>query len=339
MRVFEIQNKFGYPNLVLTERAPSALGPGDVRVRIKAVSLNYRDHLMVQGHYNPRQPLPLVPCSDGVGIIEEVGKEVGEWQVGDRVAGVFAQKWQSGVLTPAGLKSTLGGPLDGMLTEEIVLPADGVVAIPEHLSPVQAATLPCAALTAWNALVEQGNIASGQTVLIQGTGGVALFALQFALLFGARTVVLSRSTQKLERAQALGAHTLIHAPSGSDWAEMVKRETKGEGVDHIVEVGGASTLTASLKAVKPGGVIHVIGVLSGVVEKLNILPILMRQIRLQGIFVGSREHFEKMNRAIDTYQLQPCVDQIFPFEDAPSALASLQLGQHFGKICLAFTDA
>ncbi|MCH9651014.1 MAG: NAD(P)-dependent alcohol dehydrogenase [Deltaproteobacteria bacterium] len=334
MRVFEIHQAFGLDNLRLTERSEPTLGPGQVLVRMNAVSLNYRDLLMVRGMYNPRQPLPLIPCSDGVGTVVGLGKGVRRVKEGDRVAALFAQGWISGEPSHEKLRTSLGGPLDGTLTELMVLDAEGVVPVPEHLTDEEAATLPCAALTAWSALVTQGEVRAGDTVLIQGTGGVSIFALQFALQMGARTIVTSSSDQKLQRARELGAHEVLNYRTEPEWGKKALELTEGRGVDHVVEVGGAGTLEQSLKAVRFGGALSVIGVLSGVSSPLNILPILMKNVRLQGILVGHREGFEAMNRAISVSRLRPIVDRSFPFEDTPQAFEFLASGGHFGKICL-----
>jgi NADPH:quinone reductase-like Zn-dependent oxidoreductase len=336
VNVIEIHQAFGLENLRLAERPQPEPGPGQVLLRMRAASLNYRDLLMVQGSYNPRQPLPLIPCSDGAGVVEAVGEGVSRVQPGQRVATLFSQGWMSGEPTREKLRSTLGGPLDGALAEVMVLPEDGVIPVPEHLSDEQAATLPCAALTAWSALVVQGGVKAGDTVLLQGTGGVSLFALQFAKLLGARVILTSSSDEKLERGRALGADETINYRTDPDWGKTALKLTGGRGVDHVVEVGGAGTLAQSLRAVRFGGSLSVIGVLSGESSPLNILPILMKNVRLQGILVGHREGFEAMNRAITQGRLVPTVDRVFSFEDAREAFEYLASGRHFGKICLRF---
>lgn len=334
MKVIEIQEGFGLENLQIAERPSPRPGPGQILLQMKAASLNYRDLLMIQGHYNPRQPLPLIPCSDGVGEVLEVGEGVRRVKAGDRVATLFAQRWLAGEPDQEKLRSSLGGPLDGTLAERMVLDADGVVPVPSHLSDAQVATLPCAALTAWSALVTQGGVKAGDTVLVQGTGGVSIFALQFARLLGARVILTSSSDEKLERARGLGAHETLNYRTDPRWGASALALTDGRGVDHVVEVGGAGTLEQSLKAVRFGGAISVIGVLSGVSAPLNILPILMKNVRLQGILVGHRESFEAMNRAIEVARLEPVVDKTFPFTEARQALELMARGSHFGKICL-----
>jgi NADPH:quinone reductase-like Zn-dependent oxidoreductase len=334
MRVFEIQDSFGMDNLQLTERPDPSPGPGEVLLRMKSASLNYRDLLMVRGHYNPHQPLPLIPCSDGVGEVEAVGDGVSRLEVGDRVATIFSQTWLSGPPSARRLQGTLGGPLDGTLAERMVLSSVGVVRVPDHLTDAEAATLPCAALTAWSALVEQGSVGAGDVVLVQGTGGVSIFALQFARLLGARVIATSSSKDKLERLREMGAWRTVNYAEDPAWGKTVRRMTEGRGVDHVVEVGGAGTLEQSLRAVRVGGEVSVIGVLSGISSELNIIPILMQHIRLQGILVGSRDGFERMNRAIAADDLRPVVDQVFPFDRAPEALHHMASGAHFGKICI-----
>lgn len=334
MRVFEIQDNFGLDNLKMTERDEPVPGPGDVRLRMRAASINYRDLLMTLGHYNPRQPLPLIPCSDGVGDVVEVGDGVTRVAVGDRVATSFFQTWFDGPPTKEKTNGTLGGPLDGALAEEMVLSQEGVVPVPEHLSDLEAATLPCAALTAWSALVEQGSVGAGDTVLVQGTGGVSIFALQIARILGARVIVTSSSQSKLDRASELGAWRTINYVEDPKWEKTVRQVTGGDGVDHVVEVGGAGTLERSLRAVRVGGQVSVIGVLSGISSELNIIPILMQNLRLQGILVGSREAFGRMNRALESHQLRPVVDKVFGFDEAPAALQHMATAAHFGKICI-----
>ncbi|HQN97691.1 MAG TPA: NAD(P)-dependent alcohol dehydrogenase, partial [Thermoanaerobaculales bacterium] len=272
MRAIEIRGGFGLDNLQLGERPDPAPGPGEVLLRMRAVSLNYRDLMTVEGSYNPRQPLPLVPCSDGVGEVAAVGEGVSRVAVGDRVATLFSQGRMGGRPTVEELRATLGGPLDGTLAELMVLPERGVIRVPEHLSDAEAATLPCAALTAWSALVEQGRVAAGDTVLVQGTGGVSIFALQFAQMLGARVIVLSSSDDKLVKARRLGAWQEINYLDDPQWGKTVRELTGGVGVDHIVEVGGAGTLAQSLQAIRVGGEISLVGVLAGGASELSIVP-------------------------------------------------------------------
>lgn len=336
MKVFEIQNSFGLDSLTLTERPEPSPGYGEVLIKMRAASVNYRDVMIVKGTYNPKLPLPLIPFSDGVGEVIGVGEGVTRVKTGDRVAGIFRQKWLSGKVTKAKAQSDLGGNLDGMLAEYVVLHEDGVVHIPEHLTDEEAATLPCAGVTAWNALITTGGVAAGDTVLVQGTGGVSIFALQFAKLVGARVIATSSSDEKLERVRQLGADEGINYKQTPDWDKQVLELTAGEGVDHVVEVGGAGTLAKSLAAVRHSGHISLIGILTGGGGDINLTPILMKNVRLQGILVGSREMFEAMNRAIAFHKLRPVVDQVFPFHEAREALEYMQSGAHLGKICIRF---
>jgi len=338
MRVYEIQDSFGLDNLKLTDRPDPVPAPGQVALKVSAASLNYRDLLMVRGHYNPRQPLPLIPCSDGAGVVTAVGDNVSKVAVGDRVASCFFQTWVDGPPTADKLAGTLGGPLDGMLAEQVVLSEDGVVRVPEHLTDLEAATLPCAALTAWSALVEQGQVAVGDTVLVQGTGGVSIFALQIARALGARVIVTSSSDAKLERAREMGAWKTVNYTEDPAWGRTARRLTDGSGVDHVVEVGGAGTLEQSLKAVRVGGQISVIGVLSGVSSELNVIPILMQNIRLQGILVGSRAGFQRMNEVVERHEIRPVIDRTFGFDEAPDAFRHMASGRHFGKICISMSS-
>lgn len=336
MRAYEVRGAFGIENLALAVRPTPEPGAGEVRVRMLAASINYRDLLMVRGHYNPRQPLPLVPLSDGVGVVEAVGGGVTRVAVGDRVAGTFAQGWIVKQPTHATARATLGGPLDGMATEEIVLSEEGVVKVPEHLTATEAATLPCAGLTAWNSLRGEGNVGAGQTVLILGTGGVSIFALQFAKALGARTIVTSSSDAKLERAGALGADATINYRETPDWWRRVRELTDGRGVDHVVEVGGAGTFDQSVRSTCVGGHVSLIGVLAGGGQAVDLTRVLMNNICVQGVLVGSRDTFDAMNALIESTQFRPVVDQVFPFEELPAALEALSAGQHFGKIALEF---
>lgn len=334
MKVFEIRDGFGLDHLVATERPDPEPGPGQVLVRTAAVSLNYRDLMTVAGTYNPRQPLPLVPCSDAVGEIVAVGPGVTQRQVGERVATLFAPTWQGGRPSRERLRKTLGGPLDGTLAELLALDDDAVVPVPEYLRDVEAATLPCAALTAWSAIVTHGCVGAGDTVLVQGTGGVSLFALQFAQLFGARVIVTSSSAAKLDAVREMGSWGEIDYVQNPEWGRRARELTDGLGVDHVVEVGGAATLAQSLRAVRIGGQISLIGVLAGAVSELDVRPMLMQHVRLQGILVGSREGFEAMLRAVEQHRLRPRVHRVFPFAETREAFAYMAGGQHLGKICI-----
>lgn len=334
MRVFEIQDEFGLENLRPAERERPEPARGEVLLRLRAASLNFRDYLMVTGVYNPRQELPLIPCSDGVGLVEEVGPGVERVAVGDRVATLFAPGWIAGEPSRERIRTTLGGPLDGTLAEYLILDQHAVVPVPEHLSDAEAATLPCAALTAWSALVTQGGVKAGDVVLVQGTGGVSLFALQFARIHGARVIVTSSKDHKLEKAMELGAWKGINYVDDPAWGKTARQLTGGRGVDYVVEVGGAGTLPQSLRAVRIGGQISLIGVLAGSEVEVSLLPILMSSVRVQGIFVGHRESFEAMNQAIAAHELRPIVDRVFPFGEAREAFLYMAAGRHMGKICV-----
>ncbi len=333
MKAFEIKGGFGIDNLTHVERADPSPAHGQVIVKVRAVSLNYRDLLTVKGLYNPKIPLPFVPFSDGVGDVVAVGEGVSRVKVGDRVAGIFMQKWLSGEVTEDKAKSALAGGGDGMLAEFVALHEEGLVHVPEHLSYEEAATLPCAAVTAWHAVVEYG-LKPGDSVLLLGTGGVSLFALQFAKMSGARIIITSSSHEKLAKAKALGATDCINYKLVPEWGDKVRELTGGAGVDLVVEVGGAGTLPQSLRAVRMGGRISLIGVLTGAAGEIDPRPIIMKKIRVQGIFVGSRDMFEAMNRAITLHQLHPVIDRVFPFENAREALRYMESGAHFGKICI-----
>lgn len=333
MRAYEVQDKFGIDSLHIVEKPDPKPNAGEVVVEIKACSLNYRDLLVVKGLYNPKIPLPFTPFSDGVGIVKAVGEGVQSVAVGQRVAGTFMQSWVEGPINDDKAKSALGGGGAGMLAEQVLLPESGVTSVPDHLSDVEAATLPCAAVTAWHALVNSGRLVAGETVLLLGTGGVSLFGLQFAKAAGARVIITSSSDDKLARAKELGADACINYKSNPDWDKEVKKLTNGIGVDHVVEVGGAGTLPKSIKAVRTGGHIALIGVLSGGGD-VNPMPLLMRSIRLQGIYVGSKEMFSAMNRAIALHQIKPVVDKVFPFAEARASLQHMESGSHFGKICV-----
>ena len=334
MKAYVIEDEFGLDNLSVVERPSPSPSAGQLRLEMGAVSLNFRDYMMVQGLYNPNQELPLIPCSDGVGVVVEVGDGVDDDWVGRRVAPIFAQGWRGGEPTKSKLKTTLGGPLDGTLAEEMVVDVGGVVPVPDHLTDAQAATLTCAGVTAWNAVVEQGDLTAGDTLLTLGTGGVSTFAAQFGEMVGARVLVTSSSDEKLEAAYDRGADGGINYADDEDWGETAREMTDGRGVDLVVEVGGAQTLNKSVRAVRIGGRIALIGVLSGGMEEINLIPILMQNIRIQGIIVGHREMFERMNRAIDHHRMQPVVDESFSFDRAVDAFEYMASGNHQGKVCI-----
>jgi NADPH:quinone reductase-like Zn-dependent oxidoreductase len=331
MRVWQISS-FGIDSLEFVERPNLQPGPGEVLIRIHAVSLNYRDLLIVKGLYNPKMKLPRIPCSDGAGEIMAVGPRVTRWKCGDKAAGIFMQNWLDGAPTPAKVKGALGGDIDGMLAEHVVLNEAGLVPIPSHLTTEEASTLPCAAVTAWNALAA-ANLQPGATVLVQGTGGVSIFALQFARLMGAHVLGISSSAEKLERAKALGLDAGLNYRERPEWDRWVLEQTGGEGVDLIVEVGGLGTLPRSLRALRMGGTIAQIGVLSEASEALPLSVILHKQARIRGIYVGSRLDFEEMNRAIALAALRPIFES-FPWIRTPEVLRRMGEASHFGKLVL-----
>lgn len=332
MRAWEIRNEFSIDNLKLTDRPEPEPGPGQVVLEMRAYSLNARDLQVVEGFYDLNLTGPRIPFSDGAGEVVAVGEGVSRFSVGDRVAGIFMQGWVDGEFTPDKGATALGGPMDGMAAERVVLHEEGVVAVPEYLSFAEAATLPCAAVTAWNALVTRGGLKAGDTVLVQGTGGVSIFALQIANMFGARAIVTSSSDEKLARALKLGASDGINYRKNEDWDASVLELTEGRGVDHVVEVGGPDTLGKSLNAIRMGGNVTVIGVLTGIAGNVPTLSILQKNVRVQGINVGSRRMFEDMNRAFSLNSVKPVVDREFPFEETQDALRHLKSASHFGKV-------
>jgi len=331
MKVYEVR-KFGIENLVQVERPDPQPGMKEVVVKFHAVSLNFRDLRFVNGTYNLNARLPAVPFSDGAGEVVAIGADVKKWKVGDRVCTIFMQGWLDGSLSIEKRRTALGaGDLDGVLREYGAFDENGLIEVPGHLSFEEAATLPCAAVTAWNALVVSGNLKAGDTVLILGTGGVSIFALQFAKMHGARAIVTSSSDQKLAKAKDLGANELINYKKNVDWDKEVLRLTDRIGVDHVVEVGGAGTLSKSLNAVRIGGHVVVIGVLAGAGE-FDPRSVLMKAVRMQGILVGSRRMFEEVNKAVECNRLKPVIGKTFTFQEAAEALRYMESGAHFGKI-------
>lgn len=338
MKAIVIQGSFGLDSLTQIDLPDPTPERDEVVIRMRTASINYRDFMIVSGTYNPRQPLPLVPFSDGVGEVVAVGPEVTRFKLGDRVCPIFAQSWLEGEPSSAKLKTTLGSPLPGVLSELFITRESGLVQPPSFLSDAEAATLPCAALTAYNALFGAGNVKAGETVLVQGTGGVSIFALQFAHNAGARVIVTSSSDAKLEKAKALGAWQTINYKTTPDWDKRAIELTDKIGVDHVVEVGGAGTLMRSIRAVRMAGTVSIIGALTGgASQEINVLPVLMRHIRLQGVIVGSRAMFEAMNRAIEVRKIRPVIDaKTFSFAEAREALQYMSTGGHFGKIVVTF---
>jgi NADPH:quinone reductase-like Zn-dependent oxidoreductase len=344
MYAYPIQ-QFGLDRLTKVELPKLQIAPGMVLIRVHSVSLNYRDLMMVEGRYNPKMPLPRVPCSDGAGEVVEIGEGVGRVKIGDRVCGIFMQRWLDGPLTAERSKAALGGDVDGMLVEYVVLAEDGVVCFPDHLSYEEAATLPCAGVTAWNALHHAGEPANparaGDTIVIQGTGGVSIFALQFAQLLGARVIGTSSSTEKLARAFGLGLDAGCNYKERPEWSRWVGEATGARGADRIIEVGGAGTFGQSLRAARVGGVIAQIGILSGsaMTDTVALTPILHKQLRVQGIYVGSRAMFEEMNAAIAEAKMHPVIDRVFDFDNAREAFVHMRSASHFGKIVIRVASA
>ena len=333
MKVVEIP-AYGLDNLQIAERPKPKAGPGQVVAKMKAVSLNYRDLIAVTGVYGSSVKLPLVPCSDGCGEVVEVGEGVKRVKVGDRVSSLFFQGWMAGRPTPEALGTALGGSLDGCLQEYMLLSEQGVSKVPAHLSDLEVSTLACAGLTAWRGLVAEGGIKAGDTVLAQGTGGVSIFALQFAKAAGAEVIITSSSDEKLDRAKKLGADHVINYKQHPKWSTQVREITCGRGVDHVVEVGGAETLHELLRSIRLGGHISVIGVLSGPTKAIEIWHIFGTNARVQGITVGNRENFEDMCRLIGHHKIKPVVDKVFPLEEAKTAFGLMASQGHFGKIAI-----
>jgi len=312
-----------------------APGSGQVAVDVKAVSLNFRDLAVVTGRYPRPVSGPTVIASDGAGEVVSVGEGVTTFKAGDRVAGSFFQNWITGPFAREYGNSALGGAIDGVLTEQRVFDQAGLVRLPEHLSYEEGATLPCAGLTAWNALVPTAHVEAGATVLLLGTGGVSIFGLQFAKLHGARVIITSSSDQKLERARALGADETVNYKTNPEWEKEVLRLTGGRGVDIVLEVGGAETFPRSMSSVRASGQIVVIGVLSGVAGTVPLGLIGLQTLSVRGVYVGSVAMFEAMNRAIALHKVRPVIDKVFPFAEARDALRYLQSARHFGKVVIS----
>lgn len=335
MKVYEITDgNAGIDGLKISERPTPKPGHGEVLVRVRSTSLNFRDLATVKGALGRALRLPLIPLSDGAGEVVEIGPAVTRWKKGDRVAAAFFQSWIDGRPASRYMRSALGGALDGMLAEYVALDQEGLVAIPDYMNYDDAASLPCAAVTSWNALMVENRVKSGDSVLVMGTGGVSIFALQFARMHGARVIATSSSDAKLARLHEMGATDVINYRTTPKWDRSVLELTGGEGVDHVVEVGGPGTLERSLNAVKMGGCVSLIGILSGA-GKVNPMPVLFKGARLQGIYVGSRAMFEEMNRAMTVNAVKPVIDRTFPFEEARAAYQHLESGAHFGKVCIS----
>ena len=328
-----VVRQFGIDELAVTERAVPEPGPGEVLVRLRAASLNYRDLMVVSGTYNPRMKLPAVPFSDGSGEVEAVGEGVSRWKLGDRVCPIFVQRWLDGGASVEKSRTSLGAGAqwDGVLREFGTFSEQSLVRMPEHLSFEEAATLPCVGVTAWNALNVSGKLRAGESVLTMGTGGVSTFALQLAKLSGARVIATTSSDSKAERLTGLGADDVINYQSREDWDAAVLELTGKRGVDHVIEVGGSGTLNRSLNAVRHGGHVALIGALTGPAE-FNPVAVFMKSVRLKGIYVGSRQMFEDLNRAMEVGKVNPVIDRIFDFDEVKDALRYMESGSHFGKV-------
>lgn len=334
MQAYQIKPGHQFSTLALAERPSPALAAHDVRVRVHAVSLNYRDLMVADGKYLGTHDTPLVPCSDGAGEVIEIGSQVTRFRVGERVAASFFPGWISGDPTPTTIAAALGGSVDGMLAEEVVAHEEALVTIPAHLSYAEAATLPCAAVTAWNSLFVVGGLQAGDSVLLLGTGGVSMWALQIAHAAGIRTLITSSSDAKLERARSLGASATINYATTPEWQDEVMRLTDGQGVDLVLEVGGQGTLARSIASARMGGTIAVIGGVSGFGGEVNPFALIGGSKRLCGIHVGSRSMFEDLNRFIGVKGIHPAVDSVFPFTQARAAYRHLEQASHFGKVVI-----
>ena len=339
MRALNVAAPWGLDAIQVVDRPDPAPGAGEVLVRMRAVSLNYRDLLMVNGMYG-RAPASsgdvITPFSDGCGVVEAVGAGVTRVKTGDRVATLFFQNWISGPPTLAGLSSALGFPVPGAGSELQTFSEQGVSKVPEFLTDQQVATLPCAALTAWRGLFEDADLQPGDTVVLQGTGGVSVCGLQFAHAAGLRTLITSSSDEKLDRAKALGADHLVNYKTTPAWSKPVREATGGRGADFIMEVGGGGTIQESMKAIRIGGHIAIIGIVAGAGDAFNPAALIGNSAKLQGLSVGSRDMFEAMCRAIDLHKISPVVDKVFPFTEAKAAFSAMAGGEHFGKIVLQF---
>lgn len=331
MKAYELQKSDGFNALAHCERERPKLGPTDVRVRVRAVSLNFRDLVIARLAKNSRKP-PLIPCSDGAGEVLEVGSAVTRWKVGERVSANFFPHWRDGLPDGSVQATALGGTVDGMLREEVVLDQLAWVAVPAHLSFEEAATLPCAGVTAFNALFESATLRPGETLLVQGTGGVSMFALQLARAAGAQVIVTSSSHDKRERAKKLGAAHTIDYKAVPAWGDAAMALTGGRGVDVVVEVGGPGTFDQSMAALRHAGTMSILGTLSGMRGEVNTFGIFQKALRVHGVYVGSVRMYEALNRALSLHGIHPIVDRVFAFDDARGAYEYLASGQHFGKV-------
>jgi len=330
MRAYELRPRPNFESLTLVERPSPALGPSDIRVRVRAVSLNFRDLNVARNAV--KRSAPVIPLSDGAGEVIEVGRAVSQWKVGDRVIASFFPTWISGSLSDFHHANALGGGRDGMLADEVVLAETAWVRLPDDLSFEEGATLPCAGLTAWNALFESASLKPGETVLVQGTGGVSVFALQLARAAGARAIVTSSSEQKRKRAQELGADHVLDYRAEPSWGKAAKEWTGGRGVDLVVEVGGPGTFDESTAALRYGGTMSILGVLTGTSGPVNTFAIFHHALRIAGVYVGSVEMLQRFVSALTANRIRPIIDRVFSFEEVPAAYRYLASGAHFGKV-------
>lgn len=335
MKAWVIDQHGGVEGLKLVEQPQPEPAPGEVLVRVHAVSLNYRDLITLEKQRPGNLPPPLVPCSDGTGEVVALGEGVTRWKVGDRVAGLFFRDWIDGPFRMKYHAAASGGSIHGWLREHVAFPESALVTIPDHLSYAEASTLPCAAVTAWQALFTRGGLQAGETVLALGTGGVSIFALQLASAAGAKVLITSSSDDKLTRARTLGAAETVNYRTTPEWGAEVWKLTEKRGVDHVMEVGGPGTLGKSMNAVGPGGQIALIGVLTGFdAPDASLFPLVARNARLDGIYVGSRTDFEQLNNFLTQHQIRPIIDRAFEFAEAAEAFAHLRGAGHFGKIVI-----
>jgi len=338
MRALQVTEPWGLDRLELVEMPDPTPGPGEVLVRMRNISLNYRDFLMVNGIYGraPTASGAVIPFSDGCGVVEAVGPGVTRFKAGDRVATLFFQGWISGPPTLEKISTALGFPIPGAGRELGVFSQEGLSKVPEFLTDQQVSTLPCAALTAWRALFEDARPEPGQSVVLQGTGGVSIFGLQFAHAAGLKTIITSSSDEKLQRAIGLGADSVVNYRSEPEWSKPVRAATGGVGADVVLEVGGPGTIEQSMRAIRIGGHIAIIGVVAQGGNPFNPAGLIGNSAKLQGLSVGSREMFEAMCRAIELHQIEPVVDKVFAWTEARAAFQAMAGGEHFGKIVLEF---
>jgi NADPH:quinone reductase-like Zn-dependent oxidoreductase len=335
MKAFELKEPIGVDGLVLNEnRLEPEPGPGEVKVRIKAASLNYRDLMVIKSQYRGLLKPMCIPLSDGAGEVAGLGEGVTEFKVGERVTGAFFDDWADGAITTEKIAHARGAVIDGVLADYAVFKKSALLRTPTRFTDVEAATMPCAAVTAWSAVVEVAKIGAGDTVLLLGTGGVSIFALQIAKSRGARVIITSGSDEKLARAKSLGADDVINYKATPDWEKTVVQLTGGKGVDLVVEVGGPGTIERSIKVVRTGGIVAMIGVVAGA-GQFDPRSLIGRAIRLQGVFVGSTAMMRNMFAEMERAKVKSVIDHVFRFEETREAFRKLESGAHFGKIVIS----